>query len=137
MLSELSSKLLLLKWVLLQFSCIWGFLFLRDPDSYSYSLRYFWPFQLWRCGAATLFIEFLVMATISWKVTAVLLVFPKQENDNLYAREFWRRNELVIIDENAEFIWKCEYHTAENLLIAFPCSFWNCFYIPKYITAPA
>ena len=38
MLSEHSSKLLLLKWVLLQFSCIWGFLFLRDPDSYSYSL---------------------------------------------------------------------------------------------------
>ena len=77
------------------------------------------------------------MATISWKVTAVLLVFPKQENDNLYAKEFWRQNELVIIDENVEFKWKCEYDMAENLLIAFPCSFWKCFYIPKYITAPA
>ena len=43
----------------------------------------------------------------------------------------------VVIDENVEFKWKCEYDTAENLLIAFPCSFWNCFYIPKYITAPA
>ena len=52
-------------------------------------------------------------------------------------KSFDGKMKQVVIDENVEFRWKYEYNTAENLFIAFPCSFWNYFYIPKYITAPA
>ena len=38
-------------------------------------------------------------------------------------KRFDGKMKQVVIDENVEFKWKCEYHTAKNLLIAFPCSF--------------